>query len=711
MKKNIFVLFVITVLSITSCSFTTKKFDADSDKDKVLIELISFVINQGHYDMKSMNDDFSEAVYKDFMGTLDPMKRYFTQKQIKDLNAYKTEIDDAIKGRDITFFNQAYENLQSQMEATKGFYIEILDQPFNFGKDEMISTDYDELNYAKNNRELKERWRKQLKFTTLSNYIDLVEEQEQRQKDEDNFEPKPLDSLEVEARELTRKSLKNFYSTMSDLERKDWFGIYVNSIVSQFDPHTNYLAPQDKERFDISMSGKLEGIGARLQKQTNNIKIVEIISGGPAWKNGKLEVGDVIQKVKQEDEDQAVTITGMRLSDAVELIKGPKSTMVTLTVKKVDGKIENISIVRDVVEIEETYAKTAVTKKENHNYGIINLPKFYFDVNNYKNRNAASDIKKEIERLNQENVEGLVIDLRNNGGGSLSTVVDIAGFFIKNGPVVQVRDRKNDVEVLKDTDRNILWNKPLVILVNELSASASEILAAAMQDYKRAIIIGSKQTYGKGTVQNVVDLNRWMKNSTFGDMGALKITTQKFYRINGGSTQLKGVESDVPVPDRYSYIDIGERDYENPMPWDKIAAASYSPWNGYKNYDEVIKNSIKRLNQNKVLQLIDENAQWIKSQRDMNTFSLNYEIYRADQEDMRQQSERFEDINNYSNNLEFKALPYEMAKFESDSALAEKRNRWYKSLSKDAYVKEAIQVLSELETNADYKVAEKSIKP
>ena len=711
MKKNIFVLFVITVLSITSCSFTTKKFDSDSDKDKVLIELISFVINQGHYDMKAMDDAFSKALYKDFMGTLDPMKRYFTQKQIKDLTAYKTELDDAIKGKDISFFNQAHQDLQTQMKVTEDFYVEILDKPFDFSKDENISTDYDELNYAKNNRELKERWRKQLKFTTLSNYTDLVEEQEQRQKDEDDFEPKSLDSLEIEARELTRKSLKNFYSTMSDLERKDWFGIYINSIVSQFDPHTNYLAPQDKERFDISMSGKLEGIGARLQKQTNNIKIVEIISGGPAWKNGKLEVGDVIQKVKQEDEGQPVTITGMRLSDAVELIKGPKSTVVTLTVKKVDGKIENISIVRDVVEIEETYAKTAVTKKENHNYGIINLPKFYFDVNNYKNRNAASDIKKEIERLNQENVEGLIIDLRNNGGGSLSTVVDIAGFFIKNGPVVQVRDRKNDVEVLKDTDRNILWNKPLVILVNELSASASEILAAAMQDYKRAIIIGSKQTYGKGTVQNVVDLNRWMKNSTFGDMGALKITTQKFYRINGGSTQLKGVESDVPVPDRYSYIDIGERDYENPMPWDKIAAASYSAWDGYKNYDEVIKNSIKRLNQNKVLQLIDDNAKWIKSQRDMNTFSLNYEIYRAEQDDMRQQSERFEEINDYSNNLDFKALPYEMAKFKSDTALAEKRKRWYKSLSKDAYVEEAIQVLSELETKVNYKVAEKSVKP
>ncbi len=710
MKKNLFVLFMITVLSVTSCSFTTKKFDANSDKDKVLIELINFVINQGHYDVRQTDDAFSKAVYKDFMNSIDRMKRYFTAKEIKKLSAYETELDNAIQEKNIDFFNLAYTELKAQMEETKSFYSDILNQPFDFTETEEINTDYDHLDYAKNNRELKKRWRKQLKFTTLSNYIDLVEEQEDRQENEEDFEPKPLDSLEAEARDLTRKSIKNFYSTMSDLDREDWFGFYVNSIVSQFDPHTNYFAPRDKERFDISMSGKLEGIGARLQKQTNNIKIVEIISGGPAWKNGQLEIGDVIQKVKQEDEEQAVTITGMPLDDAVDLIKGPKSTIVTLTVKKVDGKIEDINIVRDVVEIEETYAKTAVTTKNNKLYGVINLPKFYFDVNDIKQRNAASDIKKEIERLNEQEADGLVIDLRNNGGGSLSTVVDIAGFFIKNGPVVQVRDRKDDIEVLKDTDREILWNKPLVILVNELSASASEILAAAMQDYKRAVIIGSRQTYGKGTVQNVVDLNRWMKNSRLGDMGALKITTQKFYRINGGSTQLKGVESDVPVPDRYTYIDIGERDYDNPMPWDKIKPAKYNTWDGYSNYNSVIKNSIDRLNQKEVLQLINKNAQWVKEQRDLNQFSLNYDTYRQRQEALREQSKIFDEISDYSNQLEFQALAYEAQLFKQDTALAEKRERWYKNLGQDVYIEEAITVLEELKTKPNFKIAEKSAK-
>ncbi|SEA59295.1 carboxy terminal-processing peptidase [Psychroflexus halocasei] len=698
MKKNLIVLFVITILSVTSCSFTTKKFDADSDKDKVLIELISFVVSQGHYDMKNIDDEFSAAVYKDFIKSIDPMKRYFTKGQISELQEYETEIDDAISDKNIDFFNHAHQSLTKQMQTAETFYEDILSQPFDFTKTETISTDYDNIDYTSSDEELKERWRDQLKFSTLATYADLIKDEENKVENEEGYTMKSKDSLEIEARDITRKSMENYFSTMSELERKDWFSIYVNSIVSQFDPHTNYLAPQDKERFDISMSGKLEGIGARLQKQRDEVKILEVISGGPAWKNGQLEVGDIIQKVKQEDEDQAVTITGMRLEDAVDLIKGPKETVVTLTVKKVDGSLQNIQIIRDVVEIEETYAKSATTNKDGRKYGIINLPKFYFDVNDYKERNAASDIKKQIEFLQKENAEGLIIDLRNNGGGSLSTVVDIAGFFIENGPVVQVRDKQNDVDVLKDKDKKIIWEKPLVILVNELSASASEILAAAMQDYERAVIIGSKQTYGKGTVQNVVDLNRWMRNSSLGDMGALKITTQKFYRINGGSTQLKGVASDVAVPDRYSYIDLGERDYENPMPWDKIEPADYKKWNGYSNLQEVIKESSKRLLEQETIKLIDENAQWIRTQRDEKAYSLNYIKYQEDEKALEEMSKKFEAISDYQNNLTFNAIASEAKTFKTDTTLAEKRERWFENLTHDVYIEEAVTVLSQLKT-------------
>jgi carboxyl-terminal processing protease len=699
LKNNLVILFLVTLLAVTSCSFTAKNYDEDSDKDQILIELITHVIEQGHFDMKELDDDFSKAVFKDYIKGLDPIKRHFLKSDFEDFKAFETQIDDQIKNKNLVFFDLTVNRYKKRMEETKDFYIELLKNPFNFEDKETINTDYENAGYAENMKELKERWRQQFKFSTLSTFHDLKEEQNQKNENGEDVEIKSDADLEQEAREITRESIENYFDTMSDLERKDWFSLYVNSFVSQFDPHTNYLAPQDKDRFDISMSGKLEGIGARLQKQRDNVKIVEVISGGPAWTNGELEVGDLIQKVKQEDEEEAVDIRGMRLDDAVDLIKGPKGTRVVLTVKKVDGSTQSINIVRDVVEIEETYAKSSTVKRNGELFGIINLPKFYFDMQNYDERNAASDIKKELERLNEIDAKGLVIDLRNNGGGSLSTVVDIAGFFIDKGPVVQVRDAKNNTEVLKDSDSNVIWDKPLVILVNELSASASEILAAAMQDYERAVVIGSKQTYGKGTVQNVVDLNRWMRNSSFGDMGALKITTQKFYRINGGSTQLKGVESDVAVPDRYSYIDIGERDYENPMPWDKIAPANYDVWNGYSNLNQVIKTSKKRLSSNSQIQMIDENAKWIQSQRNQNNFSLNYENYSEDIAKVEEMSKKFEKIDNYSSNLTYESLPYEAALMSKDSSLTQKRKRWHESLSKDVYVEEAIQVLQDLQVD------------
>ena len=701
LKHNLIILFLVTLLSVTSCSFTTKEFDEDSDKDQVLIELITHVIQQGHFDMKEIDDDFSIAVFEDYIQGLDPLKRHFLKKDFEEFKAFETLIDDQIKNKNLVFFNLTLERYKKRMEEAKGFYAELLEKPFNFDEQETIDTDYEKADFAKNQKELKQRWRDQFKFSTLSTFHDLKNEQEQKIEKDEDYEEKTDEELEVEAREITRESIENYFDTMSDLERKDWFSLYINSFVSQFDPHTNYFAPQEKDRFDISMSGKLEGIGARLQKQRDNVKIVEVISGGPAWTNGELEVGDLIQKVKQEDEEEAVDIRGMRLDDAVDLIKGPKGTQVTLTVKKVDGSTQTISITRDVVEIEETYAKSSTVERNGELFGVINLPKFYFDMENYNERNAASDIKKELERFNEAGAEGLVLDLRNNGGGSLSTVVDIAGFFIEKGPVVQVRDAENNTEVLRDKDSNVIWDKPLVILVNELSASASEILAAAMQDYKRAVVIGSKQTYGKGTVQNVVDLNRWMRNSSFGDMGALKITTQKFYRINGGSTQLKGVESDVSVPDRYSYIDIGERDYENPMPWDKIKAADYKVWMGYSNLDEVVSASKERLSNNAQIQKIDENAKWIKSQRDQNKYSLNYEEYNGEMTKVENMAEKFDDINNYNTNLTYKSLPYEEALMQKDSSLTQKRQRWHESLSKDVYVEEAIHVLQDLRVDED----------
>ena len=707
MKNKFVILCFAILLAVSSCSFTTKKFDADSDKDKILIELITYVIEQGHYDVKSMDDEFSRNVYKEFLESLDPMKRHFTRKDIKDFDDYENDIDDQIREKRIDFFNLVYNRYQQRLEETKGFYLDLLDSDFDLNSNEYINTDYDNLEYAKNDKALEKRWRKQLNFSIISNFYAATETQNALAKESDTVEIRSILELKKDAVSQTQESIERYFSNSNDLRREDWFNLYINTIVSQYDPHTAYLAPRDKDRFDISMSGKLEGIGARLQKLRDNVKIMEIISGGPAWRSKELESGDLIMKVKQEDEELPVNITGMRLDDAVELIKGPKGTKVTLTVKKVDGSFEDITLVRDEVEIEETYAKSTIVKENDISFGFINLPKFYFNMNNYQERNAASDVKDEIEKLKKSNVQGLIIDLRNNGGGSLSAVVEMAGLFIDKGPVVQVRDKDGKVEQLKDKSRGTIWDGPLVILVNELSASASEILAAAMQDYDRAVILGSRQTYGKGTVQNVANLNRWMRNNSLGDMGALKFTTQKFYRVSGGSTQLKGVESDIVVPDRFSFIDIGERDYRNPLPYDKIKKADFNAWNGYEGLDEVIKSSQKRMDSHQQVSLIEEQAKWIKTQRDKNEFPLNFEAYKKLMEENDAQAKKFDSLSEYKNNLVFKSLPSEIKTFETDEALKDKLENWHNNLQKDIYVEEAVSVLKDLRQHTkNFKLAE-----
>ena len=687
------------LMSAASCSFTTKTFN-DPNKDKLLIDLITYVLERGHYDAKTIDDSFSKEVYKDYLNAVDPLKRFFYEKDVKEFVVFQDKIDDQIKGKDLAFFNLTHERLLERMKEVRGIYKEILAEPFDFSEEEDINTNYEEIEYISSREELKERWRKQLKFTTLGNYYDKKEDQVKLLEKDPEYKVKSDKELEIEARTTTLNSMDEYFDFSEELERKDYFAVYINAIVEEFDPHTFYFAPQDKDRFDIAMSGKLEGIGARLQKKSDNITIMEVISGGPAWLSEKLSEGDVILKVRQEDEDVPVSVVGMRLDDAVNLIKGPKDSKVTLTVKKkMMGNIEDVTIVRDIVELEETYAKSALVKKNGREFGLINLPKFYFDMENYADRNAASDVKKEIIRLKKEGMEGLVLDLRNNGGGSLKTVVDIAGLFIEKGPVVQVKSKGAGQEILEDKDPSIIWDGPLVILVNELSASASEILAAAMQDYKRAIIIGSKQTYGKGTVQNVIDLNQTVRSNEYGDLGALKLTTQKFYRVNGGSTQLEGVKSDVVVPDRYSYIDIGEKDYENPLPWDQIKAAKYDIWDGYIDFEDAIKNSKERMSNNAQLNLIAENAKWVKDQRDEEIYPLNFTAYQNHRLLIEEDAKRFDAISDYTSNLTYKSLPYEVEMSVADTTLREKRDRWHTSLTGDVYVEEAINVLEDIKVN------------
>ena len=695
MKRNYKIIIPLTLVLGLLWNFNLFS-QRDTEKDKILVTLIKDALTKAHYNPKYFDDKFSEEVFTNYIEALDPTKRFFLQEDIKQFETYKKEIDDQIKTKDISFFKLVTDRFLQRNLETKEFYKSLLEKPFNFNKKEIYSFDYDKREYSKNKEELKDLWRKQLKLNTLGRLHDKLEEENTKKKDSVNYKPKTFEILEKESREKVVESMDEYYIRMKELTDEDWFTMYLNTITATFDPHTVYFSPKIKKRFDQEMSGKLEGIGARLQKKGDYTKVLEIISGGPAWRQGELEVGDLILKVAQGDKEP-LDIIGMRLDDAIEFIKGKKGTEVKLTLKKIDGSIKTISIIRDIVELEETFAKSTKVNFKEKTYGIIHLPSFYIDFNEKNFRNSATDMAKQIEELKKDGAEGLIIDLRNNGGGSLKTAIEIAGLFIEKGPIVQVKYTKSKPRIDKDDDGKIYWNKPLVILVNELSASASEIFAAAMQDYNRAVIIGSKQTFGKGTVQNLLPLNSYFNYPK--NLGALKMTIQKFYRISGGSTQLKGVSSDIAVPDKYTYMKIGERDEEHPLEWDKIKPAKYKPLIFYKNFNKVVGNSIERVNNNPIFKLIDENAKWLKKNQEDKQVYLNYELYKKELERHNEETKKFKKIKEYKNNLKFLSPSYELPLIKKDSILAKKREVWHKNLKKDLYIEEALRVLSELKIN------------
>ena len=672
-------------------------FSSDEpNKDRLLVDLVSYVLDKLHYDPQIINDDFSIKVYDDFIHAVDSQKRFLLKSDLELFSQYRLSIDDQINTSEITFFNVVHETLKTRIDEVESFYNEILEVPFNFQINEEINLDYENLEYAENTNELKKIWRKRLKLSALDGYASKKEINDEEKED---VEKKILSDSEIEKESRTSiaNNLKDFFQFNSELERADWFSIYLNSIVSQFDPHTSYFAPEAKEIFDQNISGKFQGIGARLFKRNQQVEISEIIIGGPVWRDNLLNVGDIIIAVAQSIEEEPIEISLMKLSDATDLIKGEKGTNVFLTVKRVDGGIEQVEITRDVVELEETYAKSSIIKDDSNVYGLINLPRFYVDFADYGERNAASDIKNEILGLKSKGINGLILDLRNNGGGSLKTVVDITGFFIEKGPVVQVKSIGGRKEILRDNDPSVIWDGPLVILVNEFSASASEILAAALQDYNRAIILGSKQTYGKGTVQNVIDLNNVISGNTYGDLGSLKITTDKFYRVNGGSTQLEGVKSDLIFPNRYSYIDIGEKDLENPLSWDKIDPAKYDNSVKIFNYSQAITNSIDRISQNEYFSLIDQHAKLIKSKQDDKTISLDYKSYKEDREKFKSQTDKLKIIEEFITPYLFEWNENNLNSNSSyNDDMKEKRDRWIETLEKDIYVDEAMNLLKDL---------------
>jgi carboxyl-terminal processing protease len=693
---------IVVVLLICGLFFTFRSIGKDNDdntitKEQKIIKSVGVLLKEKHYSPKDINDHFSKNVFKQYLSDLDPDKNIFTSADINSLKKYETTIDDEINGSELKFFPAVNALYEKRLPEVITLYKQILASPFDFSASEKIQLDGDKLEYASTEGERKENWRKRLKYLALERYSDLLEQRE-KNKGKDSFVVKTDSELEKEARQRVLKVMdRNFDRLKVRFTENERFSMYVNAISESMDPYTSYFAPVEKRAFDEQLSGKFFGIGAQLKEEDGAIKIATLITGSPAWKSGELQINDAIMKVAQGNAEPT-DLTGFAVEDAVKIIRGNKGTEVRLTLKKSDGSVKVVALIRDEIVQDETYARSAIVNQNGNKIGYIFLPEFYADFEKADGNRCSMDVAKEIMKLKGEKVDGIILDLRNNGGGFLYEVVNMVGLLIKDGPVVQVRDRDGKSSVLEDKDNAVLYDGPFAVMVNELSASASEIFAAAIQDYKRGLIIGSNSTYGKGTVQRSIPFGRpidFFSGTT--DLGALKLTLQKYYRVNGGSVQMKGVIPDVVIPDAYEYLKIREKDNENALPWDEIRNSNYSTWNSNIDYEAVKRAAAQRIGSNPVFSGIHKNAEWLSKNADKE-YDLNLAGYREKQKEIRSTVKQNDSLTKLTTELNVQSLEVDKNKFfnNSDKAKGERYQQWLKSLKSDIYIDEATRVMSDM---------------
>ncbi len=696
--KRIIPIAVILITSLLLGAFLIN--EKDEPREKLILNSSYEILSSLHYSPQDLNDEFSQRVFDLYIQSLDYSKMYFTKDQIDILSTYKNSIDDQIRSGSLDFFNLSIELIDSQTKKIQEYYTKVLEQPIDYTVNETININSDKRDYCTSQSELEDYWRKYLKYQILAEMILLENEQTLKAKDCDTCTVKTEAELEKIARENILKRTETRFKRITKVSRDDRFSSLINAIAGSFDPHTNYFPPTQEEDFNISMSGKLEGIGATLSEKDGYIKVVEIVPGSPSWKQGDLKAEDVILKVAQGN-NEPTDLLDMRLDEAVRLIRGPKGSKVVLTVKKIDGSIVTIPIIRDVIVLEEKYAKSTIittNDKKAYRIGYIYLPQFYTDMNDNNGRRCSDDIRKEVTKLKEASVDGIIIDLRNNGGGSLNDVAEIGGLFIKSGPIVQVKSLNTPARAYNDSDDKILYDGPLAIMVNSFSASASEILAAAMQDYKRAIVIGTESTYGKGTVQRIVDINRLISKEARSDMdlGVFKVTIQKFYRINGGTTQFQGVKPDVILPDIYDKIDIGEKELDYPLQWSEIKPVPYTVWNYAPNTKDLAKKSASRIQKDTSFALIKEAATWLADGKEQESVSLELNAFREkDKEDIAL-SKKYKNAGKGSAPFEIISLgTTEKGNAVLDSVENKRTQDWNKAIKEDITLYESYQILSD----------------
>ena len=675
--------------------------DHDNDNPKTKYETVlknvGIVLEQGHYSPKKIDDKFSEEVLKKYEDGLDPDKYIFYQQDINDFKKYQDKIDDEIHGAPLESFYAISKSYLARLNEVAKNYKEILSKPFDFTKNESLQLDGDKRNYPQTEAERYDYSRKRLKYLVLGRFIDLQDERAKQSKDSAY---KPDSALEREAREKVEKQMDRFFLTLKNHNTPDdMFSDFVNAITSSMDPHTTYFNPTDKRGFDELLSGTFYGIGAQLKETDGKIKIASLITGGPAWKSGEIQPEDEIIKVAQGNAPP-VDVTGYAVTDAVKLIRGEqKGSEVRLTLKKADGTIKVAPILRDKISLDDTFAKSAVVNDGTNKIGYIYLPEFYADFDDPSARRSATDVAREVQKLKDAKVDGIVIDLRGNGGGSLNDVVDMAGLFIEDGPIVQVKGRDEKASVLSDRDKDVLYSGPLAVMVDEMSASASEIFAAAIQDYHRGVIIGSTSTYGKGTVQRSISLDPQSENPLFSrpsqGLGDVKLTFRKFYRINGGATQLRGVVPDIVIPDRLENVKFREKDNPDALNWDEIPKASYTTWNPGYSFNSIVSEENNELSKSPVFKGIREDVDLLDKYNDAET-PLNIKKYREQLEQVKSISKKLDSLDKLSVDLPVHNIVSDSLAITGDSDKVEKNKQFLKRISNDIYISQTVKVINKM---------------
>jgi len=695
LKRTVLPAVLIIFLGITLWAFKQNNRNGDS-KEQMLLTAIGTILEQKHYSPKPIDDNFSKQVFKKYLETLNPDKDIFLQSDVDYLKKYELTLDDEIHGAPLNFYPEASSIYLKRVDEVMQLYKQILSQPFDFTKDESINLDDSTAAFPADEAARKEAWRKRLKYLTLDQYADLLQQRNNKTKDT-SIANKTDAQLQQMAREKVQTILdRSFNRQKLIFTPQEQFNDFVNVVTDLMDPHTEYLPPVENRGFEEELSGRFYGIGAQLKDDDGAIKIASLITGMPAWKSNQIQPNDEIIKVAQ-GADQPVDVRGYSVTDVVKLIRGTKGTEVRLTLKKVDGSTQVVSLIRDEIVLDEQFARSSVITEGDKKIGYIYLPEFYIDFEHPDGNRCSQDVANEINKLKKENVQGIILDLRNNGGGSLQEVVNMVGLFIKSGPVVQVKDRDGSPHILSDNDTSVLYSGPLAVMVNEFSASASEIFAAAIQDYKRGIIVGS-DTYGKGTVQRTLPLGKPVDLfSGQTEYGTLKLTFEKFYRINGGSTQLKGVTPDIIYPDEYDYLKLRERDNPSALGWDKLEKADYTTFNSGINWSSVEQTAKDHIKSDSAFTILSKNAQWLNDNVDKN-YSLNLDEYQKEQNIIKKTVKQDDSLTRLSNPMNIEPVTEDRDKYynNADSAKGNRYLQWLKNTQKDIYIKETVAVVDDM---------------